>query len=109
MEIENTQTRERGTIATPAVFSFIGAVSCTGWLPSQVETEARGFVLTGRAVVGSPHWYLERAPFLLETSCPGVFAAGDVWMASIKRVSLAVGKGTMAIKYIHEYLVEEQP
>ena len=109
VEIEDTRTGEHRTFATPAVFSFIGAVPCTGWLPPQIETDAKGFVLTGRAVASSPHWKLERVPFLLETSCPGVFAAGDVRLGSIKRVSSAVGEGTMAIKYIHEYLAEEQP
>ena len=109
VEIENTQTGERRNVATPAVFSFIGAMPRTGWLPPQIETDARGFLRTGRGVAGSAHWPLERAPFLLETSRPGVFAAGDVRLGSIKRVASAVGEGAMAINYIHEYLAEQHP
>ena len=109
VEIENTQTGARRTVATPAVFSFIGAVPRTGWLPPQIETDARGFLQTGPRVAESARWPLDRAPFLLETSHPGVFAAGDVRMGSIKRVASAVGEGAMAINYIHEYLTEQQP
>jgi thioredoxin reductase (NADPH) len=109
VEIENTRTGERRRVATPAVFSFIGAVPRTRWLPPQIETDTKGFIRTGRGVAASSHWALERGPFLLETSCPGVFAAGDVRLGSIKRVSSAVGEGAMAIKYIHEYLAEQQP
>jgi thioredoxin reductase (NADPH) len=107
VEIENLQTGERRHVATPAVFSFIGAVPRTGWLPPQIETDAKGFIRTGPAVAGSAHWPLERAPYLLETSCPGVFAAGDVRRGSIKRVASAVGEGAMAINYIHAYLTEQ--
>ena len=60
-------------------------------------------------MAGSSRWTLGRAPFLLETSYPGVFAAGDVRLGSIKRVSSAVGEGAMAVKYIHEYLAEQEP
>jgi thioredoxin reductase (NADPH) len=109
VEIMDSQTGARRTVATPAVFSFIGAVPRTGWLPPQIETDARGFLQTGPRVAGSAHWPLARAPFLLETSRPGVFAAGDVRLGSIKRVASAVGEGAMAINYIHEYLTEQQP
>lgn len=109
VEIESTRTGERRRVATPAVFSFIGAVPRTGWLPPQIETDAKGFIRTGHGVARSPNWPLERAPFLLETSRPGVFAAGDVRLGSIKRVSSAVGEGAMTVKYIHEYLAEQQP
>ena len=109
VELENTQTGERRTVATPAVFSFIGAVPRTGWLPPQIETDAKGFVRTSHGAAGSPCWTCEREPFLLETSHPGVFAAGDVRLGSIKRVTSAVGEGAMSIKYIHEYLAEQEP
>ncbi len=109
VEIENTETGERRTVATPALFSFIGAVPRTGWLPPEIETDAKGFVRTGRGVAGSRYWTQEREPFLLETSHPGVFAAGDVRLGSIKRVSSAVGEGAMTVKYIHEYLAEQEP
>jgi thioredoxin reductase (NADPH) len=104
VEIMDLQTGERRQVATPAVFSFIGAVPRTGWLPPEIETDARGFIRTGPGVASAAHWPMERAPFLLETSRPGVFAAGDVRLGSIKRVASAVGEGAMAINYIHEYL-----
>jgi thioredoxin reductase (NADPH) len=104
VEIENTGTGERRTISTPALFSFIGAVPRTDWLPAEIETDAQGFVRTGRGVAGSSHWTLDREPFMLETTHPGVFAAGDVRSGSVKRCSASVGEGSMAIAFIHQYL-----
>ena len=104
VEVENTGTGETRTIATPAVFVFIGAVPCTGWLPHGIATDPKGFIRTGRAAASSPDWPLERPPYLLETSRPGIFAAGDVRLGSVKRVSSAVGEGAMAVKFVHEYL-----
>jgi thioredoxin reductase (NADPH) len=106
VEIEDTRTGQTHTIDTPALFSFIGAVPRTAWLPEQIETDAKGFIHTGRALVCSLDWPLEREPFLLETTHPGVFAAGDVRLGSIPRVASAVGEGAMAIKFVHEYLAE---
>ncbi|HEX4232377.1 MAG TPA: FAD-dependent oxidoreductase [Bryobacteraceae bacterium] len=94
------------TVETPAVFSFIGAEPRTDWLPADVERDSKGFVQTGPAVVRSPHWSAARAPFLLETSRRGVFAAGDVRSGSVKRVASAVGEGAMAVQFVHEYLKE---
>ena len=108
VEIENMQSGERRTIFTPAVFSFIGAVPRTEWLPAEIETDAKGFIRTGRGVAGSRAGKGDREPFLLETSHPSVFAAGDVRLGSVKRVSSAVGEGAMAVKYIHEYLAEQE-
>ena len=108
VEIENTQTSERRTVATPAVFSFIGAVPRTGWLPAHIATDARGFIRTGHGVANTSSWTPKRAPFLLETSHPGVFAAGDVRLGSIKRVASAVGEGAMAVTYIHDFLAEQE-
>jgi thioredoxin reductase (NADPH) len=93
-------------LATPAVFTFIGAVPRTAWLPPQIETDPKGFISMGRELVHAPHWTREREPFLLETSHPGVFAAGDVRLGSIKRMSSAVREGAMAVKFVHEYLTE---
>ena len=69
---------------TPAVFSFIGATPRTDWLPVEIERDAKGFVRTGAALAESPHWSAARTPFLLETSHPGVFAAGDVRSGSVQ-------------------------
>ena len=91
VEILNKTTGDRETLATAALFSFIGASPRTGWLPSEIERDERDFVRTGIDVVDSPRWSLKRQPFLLETSRPGVFAAGDVRSGSVKRVASAAG------------------
>jgi thioredoxin reductase (NADPH) len=106
VEIINSKTGEGRTVETPAVFSFIGAVPRTDWLPPQVERDAKGFVQTGPDLAKSPHWTARRQPFLLETSRAGVFAAGDVRSGSVKRVASAVGEGAMAVQFVHEYLKE---
>ncbi|MGH7184553.1 MAG: FAD-dependent oxidoreductase [Nitrospiraceae bacterium] len=104
VEIKHRRIGETQTVQTPAVFTFIGAIPCTGWLPPEIEVDSKGFVKTGRLVSASPYWTAEREPFLLETSRPGVFAAGDVRHGSIKRVASAVGEGSMAVQFVHEYL-----
>ena len=104
VELVNNRTGETRAVATPAVFTFIGAVPCTHWLPPHIDTDAKGFIRTGHAAAASPQWTLSRAPWLLETSLPGVFAAGDVRLDSVKRVASAVGEGSMAVKFVHEYL-----
>ncbi|MCI0456534.1 MAG: FAD-dependent oxidoreductase [Gemmataceae bacterium] len=106
VEIVNAKTGQERTVQTPAVFSFIGATPRTGWLPPEIETDAKGFVRTGPALAQSPLWTARRAPYLLETSRPGVFAAGDVRSGSVKRVASAVGEGSMAVQFVHEYLKE---
>jgi thioredoxin reductase (NADPH) len=106
VEVVNGQTGEERTVETPAVFSFIGAVPRTDWLPPEIERDAKGFVRTGPPLAKSPHWTAGRQPFLLETSRPGVFAAGDVRSGSVKRVASAVGEGAMAVQFVHEYLKE---
>jgi thioredoxin reductase (NADPH) len=106
IEIVNTRDGQRRTVETPAVFSFIGATPRTEWLPPEIERDAKGFVRTGAALAQSPSWGAARAPFLLETSHPGVFAAGDVRSGSVKRVASAVGEGAMSVQFLHEYLKE---
>ena len=106
VEIVNQKTGQDRTVETPAVFSFIGAVPRTDWLPPEIERDARGFIRTGADVAQSPHWSTRRHPFLLETSRPGVFAAGDVRSGSIKRVASAVGEGSMVVQFVHEFLKE---
>jgi thioredoxin reductase (NADPH) len=86
-----------------ACFVFIGAAPRTGWLEGVLARDERGFVLAG-ADVRDAGWPLKRDPFVLETSVPGVFVAGDVRARSIKRVASAVGEGSMAVSLIHEYL-----
>jgi thioredoxin reductase (NADPH) len=104
VEVVNHKTGEVRTIAAPALFSFIGAVPRTDWLPAEIEKDPKGFIRTGPTLAQSGHRTAGRPPFLLETSRPGVFAAGDVRSGSIKRVASAVGEGAMAIQLVHEYL-----
>jgi thioredoxin reductase (NADPH) len=105
VELENTQTGERRTVQTPAVFSMIGAKPCTQWLPPEIERDERGFIKTGVAVAGSPAWQgATRAPGPLETSRPRIFAAGDVRSGSVKRCAAAVGEGGMAVEGVHDAL-----
>jgi thioredoxin reductase (NADPH) len=88
-----------------ACFVFIGASPRTDWLEGVVARDERGFILAGPDVRGDG-WPLKRDPFLLETSVPGVFVAGDVRARSIKRVASAVGEGSMAVSLVHQYLVD---
>jgi thioredoxin reductase (NADPH) len=98
IELENTKTGERRVVRTPAVFSMIGARPCTDWLPPEIERDAKGFVKTGMSVAGAPAWQANKhQPSPLETSLPGIFAAGDVRSGSVKRCAAAVGEGGMAI------------
>ncbi len=106
VELTDNVTGEKRDLAVSGVFSFIGAVPCTTWLPDDIRTDRRGFVLTGQQVAGDAWPHPHRPPFLLETSQPGVFAAGDVRSASVKRVASAVGEGAMAVQYVHQYLNE---
>ena len=106
VDMVNEKTGQARTVETPGVFSFIGAVPRTDWLPPEIERDAAGFIRTGPTLAESPHWTSRRPPFLLETSRPGVFAAGDVRSGSVKRVASAVGEGSMAVQFVHEFLKE---
>jgi thioredoxin reductase (NADPH) len=99
------------TVPASALFIFIGAEPRTEWLGSRIARDERGFVLAGPDLASaSPNgkrpagWPLDRDPYLLETSVPGVFVAGDVRHRSIKRVASAVGEGSMAVQFVHQYL-----
>ena len=93
------------TLDVDACFVFIGASPRTDWLAGVVKRDEHGFILAGADVQGDG-WPLPRDPYLLETSVPGVFVAGDVRARSIKRVASAVGEGSMAVSLIHQYLLE---
>jgi thioredoxin reductase (NADPH) len=97
-------TTER--LESGGVFVFIGADAQTAWLPPEIARDAKGYVLTGADVAAAGHWELERDPYLLETCVPGVFACGDVRYGPVKRVAAAVGEGSMAIAFVHQYLRE---
>jgi thioredoxin reductase (NADPH) len=98
IELENTDTGERRLVQTPAVFSMIGARPCTEWLPREIERDDKGFIKTGSSVVEAPAWRASKhQPGPLETSLPGIFAAGDVRSGSVKRCAAAVGEGGMAV------------
>jgi thioredoxin reductase (NADPH) len=91
-----------------AMFVFIGAAPYTDWVGDLVGRDPKGFVLAGPDAAASQQhrWPLERDPFLLETTLPGVFVAGDVRHRSIKRVASAVGEGSMSVQFIHQYLAD---
>jgi thioredoxin reductase (NADPH) len=96
---------EESVLDVDACFVFIGALPRTDWLDGVVARDRRGFILAGLdAKVDS--WPLRRDPFILETSVPGVFVAGDVRARSIKRVASAVGEGSMAVSLVHQYLLD---
>lgn len=89
------------------VFVFIGADAETDWLPGAVARDRRGYVLTGSDLIREGRWSLDRDPYLLETSAPGMFACGDVRLSPVKRVASAVGEGSMAIAFVHQFLATE--
>jgi thioredoxin reductase (NADPH) len=104
VEVRDCRTDNIQRLSAVGLFVFIGAIPQTEWASEQVRLDAKGFVLTGAAVAKDESWPLPRPPLFLETSCPGIFAAGDVRSGSIKRVASAVGEGSMAVAFVHEYL-----
>jgi thioredoxin reductase (NADPH) len=109
--VEDNRSGARRTLGARALFFFIGAQANSGWLQGTVELDERGFVLTGReldySALEEDSWReRSREPYLLETSLPGVFAAGDVRSGSIKRCASAVGEGAMAVRLVHQYLAD---
>jgi thioredoxin reductase (NADPH) len=91
-------------LASGGLFIFIGADADTAWLPPEIALDGHGYVLTGPDVRTAGRWELDRDPYLLETSVPGIFACGDVRFSQVKRVAAAVGEGSMAIAFVHQYL-----
>jgi thioredoxin reductase (NADPH) len=100
--LRNRDSGETELVPAAGLFILIGAQPFTGWLPEALKRDQWGFILTGPDT--GQDWPLQRAPFLLETTTPGVFAVGDVRHGSIKRVASAVGDGSTAIRLIHDYL-----
>lgn len=107
--IADGETGERESVPAKALFIFIGALPRTDWLDGTVQRDAQGFLLAGPDLQRDDKgriagWTIDRDPFLLETSVPGVFVAGDVRHRSIKRVASGVGEGSIAVQFIHQYL-----
>jgi thioredoxin reductase (NADPH) len=97
-------------VAAESLFIFIGAKPCTDTISLPLLKNDKGFLKTGRDLLRHKnfrkHWKLDRDPLLLESSIPGIFAAGDVRAGAMNRIASAVGEGAMAIKLVHEYLAE---
>jgi thioredoxin reductase (NADPH) len=108
ISMKNSETGETETAPVSALFIFIGAAPKTDWLNGVVERDERGFILSGpdlsRNGKRPKGWALDRDPFLLETNVPGVFVAGDVRHGSIKRCASAVGEGSIAVQFVHQYM-----
>lgn len=104
----NNKTGEAETRAIRHLFLMMGADPCTKWLNGCIAIDAKGFIKTGSDLLpndlAEAHWPLARAPYLLETSLPGVFAVGDVRGGNVKRVASAVGEGSIAVAFVHEVL-----
>jgi thioredoxin reductase (NADPH) len=106
IDVRDAATGAKSRLASSGLFIFIGADAETGWLPPEIALDPKGYVLTGLDVRAAGRWALDRDPYLLETSVPGIFACGDVRFSPVKRVAAAVGEGSMAIAFVHQYLRE---
>jgi thioredoxin reductase (NADPH) len=110
ISVENTATGETDTVPAHSLFVFIGAAPKTDWLAGLVVRDERGFILSGADMMRDGRrpkgWRPDRDPFLLETSVPGIFVAGDVRHGSVKRCASAVGEGSIAVQFVHQYLRE---
>jgi thioredoxin reductase (NADPH) len=108
IELEDGQTGDVRTLPAEALFIFVGTTPKSGIVTGLLERDERGFILTGPDLLRGGQrpktWDRDRDPFLLETSVPGIFAAGDVRSGSTKRVAAAVGEGSAAVGMIHKYL-----
>ncbi len=109
--VENIKTGSKESVPADSVFIFIGARPCTGWIEDlDIVRNDKGYIETGRELLRYENfrkrWKPDREPYLLESSIPGVFAAGDVRAGAMNRIASAVGEGAMSIKMVHEYLAE---
>jgi thioredoxin reductase (NADPH) len=103
IDVRDATTGETTRLESGGLFIFIGADAETEWLPPEIARDEKGYVLTGSDVRAAA-WELDRDPYLLETSVPGIFACGDVRFSPVKRVAAAAGEGSMAIAFVHQYL-----
>ena len=110
ISVKNSKTGETETAPASSLFIFIGAAPKTDWLDGVIERDERGFILSGSDLSKDGKrpkgWALDRDPFLLETNVPGIFVAGDVRHGSIKRCASAVGEGSIAVQFVHQYMRE---
>ncbi len=110
LTIAQGDNKEPLVLKADALFIFIGAKPFTDWIGMDIIKDDKGFLETGRDLKSHDSfkkiWKQDRDPYLLETSCPGVFAAGDVRSGAMNRVASAVGEGSMAISFVHKYLAE---
>ena len=104
IDVRDVETGEISRLESGGLYIFIGADAQTEWLPPEIARDERGYLLTGSDMRAANRWVQDRDPYLLETSVPGVFACGDVRFSPVKRVAAAVGEGSMAIAFVHQYL-----
>ncbi|MGE5273496.1 MAG: FAD-dependent oxidoreductase [Verrucomicrobiota bacterium] len=108
IDVVDNATGETTRLDSGGLFIFIGADAETAWLPPEIALDPKGYVLTGSDIRAAGRWDLDRDPYLLETSVPGIFACGDVRFSPVKRVAAAVGEGSMAIAFVHQYLRDSE-
>jgi thioredoxin reductase (NADPH) len=108
IDVRDAATGETTRLESGGLFILIGADAETAWLPPEIALDRRGYVLTGSDVRAAGRWGLDRDPYLLETSVPGIFACGDVRFGPVKRVAAAVGEGSMAIAFVHQYFKDAE-
>jgi thioredoxin reductase (NADPH) len=110
LKLVDLNTGEQRSVAADALFIFIGAKPYTDWVGLEIIKNSKGFIETGRDMNGYSQfkqvWKVDRDPYILETSSPGIFAAGDVRAGAMNRVTSAVGEGSMSISLVHQYLSE---
>jgi thioredoxin reductase (NADPH) len=104
IDVHDDATGETERLESGGLFIFIGADAETAWLPPEIALDPKGYLLTGADARAEGQWELDRDPYLLETSVPGIFACGDVRFSPVKRVAAAVGEGSMAIAFVHQYV-----
>ena len=108
IDVRSSATGDTTRLESGGMFIFIGADAQTAWLPPEIALDRHGYVLTGSDVRVAGRRGFDRDPYLLETSVPGIFACGDVRFGPVKRVAAAVGEGSMAIAFVHQYLKDAE-